>query len=154
MRQSQCRVLLWRSAVVTKNLRTTVPTILITFTGFKGWSRLWEDAHKICIYGSKQMTPSISVESKSRLLLHPIAVSHYSVLIMFNNWRVCEVWKPREERGEVQTLSVLHHPIPLSMKSLAHSKIGPENRKSKQGLQRPFSLGICKLGLIKLLWDQ
>ena len=46
MRQSQCRVLLWRSAVVTKNLRT-VPTILITFTSFKGRSRLWEDAQNM-----------------------------------------------------------------------------------------------------------
>lgn len=66
------------------------------------------------------MTPSISTESTSLLLLNPVDVSYYSVLIVF--FRVYEAWNPGEEWGDVQNLP---SPITLLVKSLPHS---PENR--------------------------
>ena len=143
MRQSQPQDWLSRSAVVNRNLRTIQSRLFRLLSPVStAEAGFGEQAYKMYIYGSKQMTPSISVESISRLLLHPIAVSHCSVLIMFNNWRVCEAWKSREVRGEVQKLSFLHRPIPLSGKSITHSKSKKQVRATETVFTWDTQIGV------------
>ena len=132
MRQSQPQVWISRSAVVNRNLRTIQSRLFKLLSPVSTAEAGFGNKHTKCI--STAQNRWLHPSQWNQYLVYCWifwAVSHYSVLIMFNNWRVCKVWKPREERGEVQKLSFLHRPIPLSVHEIAHT-LQNRTRESKK----------------------